>query len=115
MATLSSHVLDSVLGDHAKHIRISCNLRTDGQADVELFNVISDEQGRIAEEINVPVDTRCELVFHTADYFTAQPNIPNISQIVDAVTVQVRIKAPNERIHIPMMLAPHSYSIWWSA
>ncbi len=115
MATLSSHVLDSVLGDHAKHIRISCNLRIAGLPDIELFNVISNEQGRIVEQIDVQPHSHCELVFHTAEYFSKQSNAPDTPQVVDAVTVQVHVNNPSDRIHIPMMLAPHSYSIWWSA
>ena len=109
MATISSHVLDSVSGDHAKHIRIACFALTGGVRR-KLFDVVANEQGRIAEEVAVDTstDTTYELVFHTADYFGSK-------QTINEVVVRFMIDDPIGRTHIPMMLAPHAYSIWWSA
>ena len=109
MATISSHVLDSVSGDHAKHIRITC-FTIIGDVRHKLFDVIANEQGRIAEEVAADTisDTTYELVFHTADYFGSK-------QTINEVVVRFTIDDPIGRTHIPMMLSPHSYSIWWSA
>lgn len=117
MTTVSSHVLDSVIGDHAKYIRIECfRLETDG-GRTGLFNTIADEQGRISETIN-PDDkelTRYELIFHSAEYFKNQPDTPQSNQIMPEVVVRFTISASAEKVHIPVMLSPHSYSTWWSA
>ncbi|MGB1251573.1 MAG: hydroxyisourate hydrolase [Candidatus Promineifilaceae bacterium] len=115
MAIVSSHVLDSVSGDHAKGIRIACFALTGATREL-LFDVIADQQGRIAEEVVlISAETQHELVFHTADYFAAQSNAPTARQTINEVVVRFTIDEPNGRTHIPMMLSPHSYSIWWSA
>ena len=115
MITISSHVLDSVLGDHAQHIKITCYAISEDDSRHQLFDVTANEQGRIAETANVEAGQKCEMVFHTADYFSNQPSIPDSDQIMDEVVVRFKIPAGTDKIHIPMMLSPHSYSIWWSA
>ena len=118
MATISSHVLDSVIGDHAGGIRIEC-YRLVGQSSREkVFDVIANHEGRIAETVDVSdkeEDTQYELVFHSAAYFDAQPATPATKQIMRAIVVRIDIPAPDEKIHIPVMLSPHAYSTWWSA
>ena len=115
MTLISSHVLDSVLGDHAKHIKIVCQqILADGTRKT-LFETIADEQGRIAEEVSIEAGSNCEMAFQTASYFASQPSIPASGQIIDEVVVRFKIPADADKIHIPMMLSPHSYSIWWSS
>ena len=118
MATISSHVLDSVIGTHASGIRIEC-FRLMGDASKEkLFDVIANEEGRIAESVEIDAansDTQYELVFHSAAYFDSQPAIPKVRQIMDVVVVRITIPEPTGRVHIPVVLSPHSYTIWWSA
>lgn len=117
MITISSHVLDSVIGDHAKYIRIECfKLEADG-GRIGLFNTIADDQGRISETVDADNNdlTRYELIFHSAEYFKNQPDTPPSNQIMPEVVVRFTISASTEKVHIPVMLAPHSYSTWWSA
>lgn len=117
MATISSHVLDSVVGDHGRGMRIEC-YRLEGTGRSLLFDVIANEQGRIVETVGLagsPDDVRYEMVFHTAAYFAAQPATPKARQIMDEVVVRFVIPADDEKIHIPLVLSPHSYTIWWSA
>ncbi|MEM8862089.1 MAG: hydroxyisourate hydrolase [Chloroflexota bacterium] len=115
MITISSHVLDSVLGDHAQYIKIACYSILENDSRQKLFDVTANKQGRIAEKVNVEVGQKCEIVFHTTDYFSNQPAIPDSEQIMDEVVVRFKVPADSDKIHIPMMLSPHSYSIWWSA
>ncbi len=115
MAIISSHVLDSVIGDHGKGIRIACFRLVDGGRE-QVFDVIANEQGRIVEAVSAENPSgQYELVFHTADYFNAQPATPEARQIMNEVVVRFVIPDPDERIHIPLVLSPHSYTIWWSA
>ena len=118
MATISSHVLDSVVGDHAGGIRIECLCLTSATTKEKVFDVIANEQGRIAEEVAFDAamsDAKYELVFHSAAYFDAQPATPEARQIMDSVVVRFVIPNADEKIHIPVVLSPHSYTIWWSA
>ncbi|MEM7347632.1 MAG: hydroxyisourate hydrolase [Chloroflexota bacterium] len=117
MTTISSHVLDSVIGDHARHIRIEC-FRLSDTSKEKLFDVIANEQGRITEPVETgpaDEDVSYELVFHSAAYFDAQPATPQARQIVETIVVRFIIPEDEEKIHIPVMLSPHSYSTWWSA
>lgn len=118
MATISSHVLDSIIGTHARGIRVEC-FRLTGAANKEkLFDVIANEEGRIAVPVEIDVadsDVQYELVFHSAAYFNSQPATPKARQIMDVVVVRMVIPDPQGRVHIPVVLSPHSYTIWWSA
>ena len=118
MATLSSHVLDSVSGDHASGIRVQCYQIKSSTDRTLLFDTIASAEGRIAEEVELSVvaaDTPVvELVFHTADYF-ASIGLPDDGfQIMPQVVVRLALPDTMARYHVPLMLSPHSYSIWWS-
>jgi len=113
MATITSHVLDSIEGDHAAGIRISMvEISDDFRAVV--FDVTANEQGRIEETVTVKAGARYELNFHAADYFRAKGTHPDGRQIIDEVVIRMSMPDPDERYHIPMMMAPHAYSLWWS-
>ncbi|MEM7029390.1 MAG: hydroxyisourate hydrolase [Chloroflexota bacterium] len=118
MATISSHVLDSIVGDHARHIRVACFRLIGETGKQKVFDVIANEDGRITEQVDVdndPGNVSYELVFHSADYFKAQPATPEARQIMDTVVVRISIPEPQAKIHIPVVLSPHAYTVWWSA
>ncbi|MEM7336020.1 MAG: hydroxyisourate hydrolase [Chloroflexota bacterium] len=116
MATISSHVLDSVIGDHGKQIGIQCFHLVDEATRELVFDVIANDEGRIVEQVEAGEGGgKYELVFKTAVYFQNQPDLPEARQIMDEVVVRFTIPNPDERIHIPLVLSPHSYTIWWSA
>ncbi len=116
MAIVSSHILDSVAGTHAGGIRVElfC-LHDDGTKEL-VFEVIANEEGRIAETIDIDNSNsteQYELVFHTADYFPS-PAMGS-RQVMDLVVVRLTLDNPEARYHIPLVLSPHSYTIWWSS
>ncbi len=117
MATISSHVLDSVIGTHARGIRVEC-FRLAAASKQKLFDVIANEEGRIAVPVEIDAadnNAQYELVFHSAAYFNSQPATPAARQIMDVVVVRIVIPDPQGKVHIPVVLSPHSYTIWWSA
>ena len=119
MATVSSHILDSTSGDSARGIRVQLfRIDSDGMRSL-LFDESADQEGRIAESVfignNIAVEG--ELVFHAADYFVeadkgAIEDVDNV--LMKTVVVRFTMRDDNRRYHIPLMLAPHSYSVWWS-
>lgn len=118
MAIISSHVLDSVIGTHASGIRIECFRLVGAISKEKVFDVIANEEGRIAVPVEIGAadnNAQYELVFHSAAYFNSQPATPKARQIMDVVVVRIAIPNPQEKIHIPVVLSPHSYTIWWSA
>jgi len=113
MATLTSHVLDSVQGGHAANVRIELEQVLDG-VRTTLFDVVASEEGRISENVDVKSGARYELTFHSAAYFRARGTHPDGRQIIEEVVIRLAMPDPDERYHIPMMMAPHAYSLWWS-
>ena len=113
MATVSSHVLDSVHGTHAAGIRCILS-RIDGQARVTVFDVLADQEGRIAEAVALDAgaaSAEFELVLRAADYFTGC----GIAAKGCVREVVLRfVMREDRRYHLPVMLAPNSYSTWWS-
>lgn len=115
MATVSSHILDSVSGKSALGIR--CQLfQLDGESARNLvFDIAADDEGRIAQVVDIDHGNRgseFELVFHARDYFGAQSLA--VGSIVKTVVIRFVMEDDAKRYHLPLMLSPHSYSTWWS-
>ena len=110
MVTVSSHILDSVAGTHAAGIR--CQLFRLGAGRSPVFDVNADGEGRFAESVSLDGEEQFELVIHAADYFAARGIEP--PKTVTTVVLRFTIDAETRRCHLPVMLAPHSYSTWWS-
>lgn len=122
MATVSSHILDSVSGVSAAGIRVA--LYELGHADKNrcIFDVDADAEGRVSESVEIidqGSDIEYELVFHSGEYFAAQAQ-PNeraavLSQTsMKTVVLRFSITDNDKRYHMPVMLAPRSYSVWSS-
>ncbi len=110
MARVSSHILDSVAGTHAAGIR--CELFRLGPERCRIFDVSADTEGRVAETVKLGEPGEFELVIHAADYFAAR-GIGRPTTLT-AVVLRFSMDDDTRRYHLPVMLAPHSYSTWWS-
>ncbi|NNE22015.1 MAG: hydroxyisourate hydrolase [Rhizobiales bacterium] len=118
MATLTTHTLNSVDGTHAGGIPVSLyRIEPDGTR-TELFRSATDDDGRLGQEVALDASmphAGYEMVLETGPYFEARgqrdPGQPVCSDVV------FRFKMPDAqaRYHIPFMLAPNSYSVWWSS
>jgi 5-hydroxyisourate hydrolase len=51
----------------------------------------------------------------TGNYFVAQSLPQPTKQIVKEVVIRFSMPDPNGSYHIPLMIAPNSYSVWWSS
>ena len=115
MATVSSHVLDSVSGRSAVGIRSQLfQLVSDTERQL-VFDVIADQEGRIAEAVAIGdanIGCEFELVFHGAEYFKVQGLASE--SMVKTVVIRFAMADDQQRYHLPVMLSPHSYSTWWS-
>ena len=119
MQVISSHVLDSVHGSDAVGIRVSCT-RLLPSGDRELVtDIYADDSGRVAISVDTAHDlpeTRYQLIFFTGEYFSkslGEKQSATLSPVSESV-VNLDLSSASERCHIPMMIAPHSYSVWWS-
>ncbi len=117
MAILSSHTLNSVDGSHAGGIEVELyRIEADGRRE-KLLEARTDEGGRFSQSLALrPGDEACqyEMVLHAGAYFAARRTTADAGQIVRDVVIRFAMPDPDARYHIPMMLAPNSYSVWWS-
>ena len=118
MAIVSSHTLNSIDGTHAAGIATTLTRVTpDGTRSV-LFETITDEGGRLMQEIDpaeIVSGATYEFMLATAAYF-ADYDLPRRGmQILQNVVVHFEMPDPAARYHMPLMLAPNSYSVWASS
>lgn len=118
MATLSSHLLNSLDGTHAGNVTVSVvKIAANGERSVILQST-TDAGGRFAEQINMSAtDTACEfeLMIDSATYFAARGQEPETARLVSQLIVRFHMTDPDGKYHIPLMIAPNSYSVWWSS
>lgn len=117
MATVSSHILDSVKGSSAAGIRVELfSLKGDSNRK-KIFDIDADGEGRINQTVDIPDatgDCEYELVFHSADFFASQSLPAEENPVMKTVVIRFSMSDNEHRYHLPMMLSPHSYSVWSS-
>ena len=110
MATLSSHFLNSVNGTHANDVDVIIyQIKSNGERKI-FCETKTDNGGRILKEFelsNEDCKSDYEMVCKTGDYFSEK-------KIVSEITVKFKMLDPNKKYHIPIIISPNGYSIWWS-
>ena len=110
MATISSHLLNSVDGTHANGIKVTIyQINSSGEKKI-FFETETDEEGRILKDFELSNnDCACEyeMVCKTADYFSEK-------KIVSEIVVKFKMEDPKKKYHLPIIISPNGYSIWWS-
>ena len=110
MATLSSHLLNSVNGTHASGVKVIINQINSSGEKVIFFESETDNGGRILKDFDLSAnDCNCdyEMVCKTADYFSEK-------KIVSEIIIKFRMEDPKKKYHLPIIISPNGYSIWWS-
>ncbi len=118
MATVSSHILDSIIGASAAGIRVQLVRIISATERQLLFDTNADQEGRIAETVVIDpalADSEYELIFHSAGYFAGRAIPAGEQQIIKTVVIRFSMPDAGQRYHIPLMLSPHAYSVWWSS
>ncbi len=117
MATLSTHLLNSTDGTHAGHVGVALSRIGPDGARTPIFSKATDAGGRLSERIEITVADAAheyELVLQTGEYFAKQRlPIPGL-RIMKEVVLRFNMPDPAAAYHMPLMVAPNSYSVWWS-
>ena len=117
MAIISSHILNSVNGTHASGIKAYLFKVDSENKKILVLETYTDPSGRISEKLTLSEQdclSKFELVLQTGEYFSKQ-NIPDWNKkIVNEVVIHFSMEDPNKKYHLPIMLAPNNYSVWWS-
>ena len=110
MATLSSHLLNSVNGTHASGVKVIINqINSSGEKEI-FFQSETDNGGRILKDFDLSKDDcNCdyEMVCKTSDYFSEK-------KIVSEIIIKFRMEDSKKKYHLPIIISPNGYSIWWS-
>jgi 5-hydroxyisourate hydrolase len=116
MATVSSHILDSIAGGPAVGIRVVLYKLPGEGGKQKIFDVTTDGKGLIDETVDpgkADKSAQYELVFHSADYFAALDLSTTNHSVMKTVVLRFTMADRNKRYHMPITLAPHSYSVCW--
>ena len=115
MAVISTHTLNGTDGTHAGGIGVTLTNRSTGQT---LFATATDDGGRLVQQI-VPerIDPQAgyELVLATGPYWASRAVSRAGPQIMDEIVLRFALPDPAGAYHLPVILSPYSYSVWWSA
>ena len=116
MAIFSSHLLNSIDGTHASNVKVSL-IQINSQGEKKfLFDTITDENGRIYKEFNLTKDDclcNFEMIVKIGDYFSNY-DLKNSNRIVSEIVIRINMESNEKKYHIPIIISPNSYSIWWS-
>ena len=114
MAIVSSHALNAVDGTHAGGIIVKFKSLSNERY---FFSSIMDSGGRLKEEINpnlIDINEYCELTFYTQDYWNKKGLFDEKNQILNEIIFRFKMINVNSSYHIPIIISPHSYSVWLS-
>jgi 5-hydroxyisourate hydrolase len=108
-------VLDSISGKSAIGFRVQLFRIGENDNKELVFDVMSDQEGRIAEQLLLENEAQAfELVFYTRDYIEREHGKQIANQPLSTAVIRLCLSKREQRYHIPLVLSPHSYTVWWS-
>jgi len=108
MSTLSTHVLDTSLGQPASGVRVLLE-RVDATGSVVVGGGMTDANGRLTDIASASLTAGTyRLRFDVAEYF-ARSGRP---ALFPEVSVAFVVSAGDEHYHIPVLLSPFGYTTY---
>ena|SRR5580692_1425466 len=114
MGELTTHVLDISAGLPAGGVRIELHERTPGGLRL-LTTTTTGADGRVPAPLLAGAQFKVgsyQLTFHTADYFRSRDIVLPEPAFLEQATIQIGIAAADQRYHVPLLIAPWSYSVY---
>lgn len=114
MSKLTTHVLDLSSGIPAAGVRIELHaVRADGA--VLVAEQVTGSDGRCSTPLLEGerfIHGRYVLTFHVADYFRARGVVLPEPAFIEAAVIHLGIASPQQHYHVPLLIAPWSYSVY---
>ena len=110
MAIFSTHLLNSVNGTHAAHVKIIIYRIHEDKRNIFIKGE-TDNSGRMQNEFELSkedCESDYEMIIDSGNYFN------DIGEIVNEISVKFNMKDPKKKYHMPLIISPYGYSIWWS-
>jgi 5-hydroxyisourate hydrolase len=114
MGRLSTHVLDTANGCPAAGVRIEL-FRLEGAHREAVLTATTNADGRTDAPLLAGEAFRggiYELVFHVGDYFRGRGTATSTPPFLDLIPIRVGLAEPDGHYHIPLLVAPWSYSTY---
>lgn len=111
---LTTHVLDAARGCPAAGLRIAL-WRIDGEARELLRTLTTNADGRTDAPVLPQGEMRAgvfELEFHAGDYLDAAGLGSEAPRFLDRIPIRFGIADEGAHYHVPLLLAPYSYSTY---
>ena len=110
MAIVSSHLLSSTDGSHASGVKVIINQIKKNGSKRKIFQSKTDKNGRIYKQFSITKKDssfKYEIIFNLQNYYKKKTNVTEI-------VIKFNMKNPKKKYHIPVIIAPNGYSVWWS-
>ena len=110
MAIFSTHLLNSVNGTHAANVKIIIYKIHEDKRNIFIEGE-TDNSGRMQNEFELTkedCESDYEMIIDSGNYFN------DTSEIVNEISVKFNMKDPQKKYHMPLIISPNGYSIWWS-
>ena len=110
MAIVSSHLLSSTDGSHASGVKVIINQIKKNGSRRKIFQSRTDKNGRIYKQFSITkkdYSLKYEIIFNLQNYYKKKTNVTEI-------VIKFNMKNPKKKYHIPVIIAPNGYSVWWS-
>ncbi len=114
MAGITTHILDVSGGIPATGVSVEL-YRQSGETWDMVRELVTNVDGRTDEPILKPEETTIavyELRFHIGDYFAAKNNDEDDVPFLDIVPVRFSISELTRHYHVPLLVAPWSYTTY---
>jgi len=114
MGYLTTHVLDTSIGQPAAGVRIELRREHDG-VPVKLSEVITNSDGRsdrpiLSDEAFSP--GVYELYFYVGDYYRDRGVTLDTPAFLDLVPIRFGLSSRDEHYHVPLLVSPYGYSTY---
>ena len=114
MGQLTTHVLDISAGLPAGGVRIELHERTPAGLRL-LTTTATGADGRVSTPLLAGVDFKVGsylLTFQTAAYFRMRGVQLPEPAFIECASIEIGIAAADQHYHVPLLIAPWSYSVY---
>ena len=114
MGQLTTHVLDISAGLPAGGLRIDLHA-LDAQVPTLVTSVSTGTDGRLPKPLLAGADFRAGrycLTFHVASYFRGRGVVLPEPAFIEEAVIRIGIAHPDQHYHVPLLVAPWSYSVY---
>ena len=118
MAILTSHTLNGYDGSHAGSVPVRVWSFYQSRNRVLLAEAETDEGGRVKLDLDLSghdADQIYEFEFDTTNVFEIVYKSKSSTPICNQVVLRFSMPDKDGSYHMPIILSPNSYSVWWSS